>query len=60
MSEVSMVGLDLAKHVFQVRGANAWPAGAPQAAMPGQVLEPVGQQLRCGDGGLFKLALLRP
>lgn len=48
MSEVSMVGLDLAKHVFQVHGADA--LGRPvlrKRLRRGQVLEFFSQQPRC-------------
>ncbi len=48
MSEVSVMGLDLAKHVFQVHGADA--SGQPvirKQLRRGQVLEFFGRQARC-------------
>jgi hypothetical protein len=48
MSEVTMIGLDLAKNVFQVHGADeAGRAVIRKQLRPGQVLEFLGRQPRC-------------
>lgn len=47
MSEVSVIGLDLAKHVVQVQGADAsGRVGIRKQVRRGQVLEFFGWQLR--------------
>jgi hypothetical protein len=63
MSEITTVGLDLAKNVFQVHGAD----GAGRAVLRkklrrAQVLEFFGAAaaLRCGDGSLWWRAFLGP
>ncbi len=48
MSEVSVIGLDLSKHVFQVHGADALGQVVLRKRLRrAQVLEFFGQQLRC-------------
>ena len=48
MSEVSVIGLDLAKHVFQVHGADAsGQVVVRRHFRRGQVLEFFGRQPRC-------------
>ena len=48
MSEVSVIGLDLAKHVFQVHGADASGQVVIRKQLRrAQVLEFFGRQLRC-------------
>ncbi len=48
MNEVSVIGLDLAKHVFQVHGADAWGRVVIRKQLRrAQVLEFFGRQPRC-------------
>ena len=48
MSEVSVIGLDLAKHVFQVHGADASGRAVLRKQLRrAQVLEFFGRQPRC-------------
>src|SRR6516164_3109871 len=61
MEPAITIGLDIAKHVFQVHGGGCRrPCVVPQAPHVGEaawVLSRAGV-LRCGDGGLRRLALL--
>ena len=62
MGEVTTIGLDLAKSVFQAHGADASGAGFPEeaATRPGAGVLLQSAAVRRGDGGLRQRPLLGP
>lgn len=63
MTKASIIGFDLAKHLFQVNGASAERVGGiPKENIASQApsLSVVATEVCGGDGGLCRRALLGP